>query len=118
MTMTYDVTDRELSDQYTAVTRDEIPPEDLPAWLRRTYRDVELYLRRSHIEPTVPRSLVHLPRRPGRRGGGFPGAPGSPRRGRVQPPTGVHWEVYYADPAENPGPARWRTDVVIPYRVG
>jgi effector-binding domain-containing protein len=49
MTMTYDVTDRLLFDQYTAVVRDEIPRERLPAWLQEAYRDVSDYLRRHGI---------------------------------------------------------------------
>jgi effector-binding domain-containing protein len=31
--------------------------------------------------------------------------------------AGPHWEVYYTDPNVAPDPRRWRTDVVIPYRV-
>jgi effector-binding domain-containing protein len=30
--------------------------------------------------------------------------------------AGPHWEVYYTDPNAEPDPARWRTDVVQPYR--
>jgi effector-binding domain-containing protein len=32
-------------------------------------------------------------------------------------PTGGHWEVYFGDPAREPDPARWRTDLVVPYRT-
>src|SRR5262245_20344403 len=32
-------------------------------------------------------------------------------------PAGPHWEVYHTDPATEPDPARWRTDVVVPFRV-
>lgn len=32
-------------------------------------------------------------------------------------PAGPHWEVYHTDPDVEPDPARWRTDVVVPYRV-
>jgi effector-binding domain-containing protein len=35
-------------------------------------------------------------------------------RGRA--PHGPHWEIYYTDPGAEPDPARWRTDVVVPYR--
>ncbi len=28
-----------------------------------------------------------------------------------------HWEVYFTDPAAEPDPRRWRTDVVAPYRA-
>jgi effector-binding domain-containing protein len=31
---------------------------------------------------------------------------------------GSPWEVYYTDPQAEPDPARWRTDVVAPYRAG
>jgi effector-binding domain-containing protein len=31
-------------------------------------------------------------------------------------PAGPHWEVYYTNPAANPAPATWSTDVVSPYR--
>lgn len=31
-------------------------------------------------------------------------------------PTGDPWEVYYSDPEEQPDPATWRTEVVLPYR--
>jgi effector-binding domain-containing protein len=31
-------------------------------------------------------------------------------------PAGPHWEVYYTDPRREPDPARWRTDVVVPFR--
>lgn len=32
-------------------------------------------------------------------------------------PAGAHWEVYFSDPRHEPDPARWRTDVVRPYRA-
>lgn len=32
-------------------------------------------------------------------------------------PAGPHWEIYYTDPRVEPDPARWRTDVVAPYRI-
>jgi effector-binding domain-containing protein len=32
-------------------------------------------------------------------------------------PAGPHWEVYHTDPNTEPDPARWRTDVVVPFRV-
>lgn len=31
-------------------------------------------------------------------------------------PAGAHWEIYHSDPAEERDPARWRTDVLRPYR--
>jgi len=31
-------------------------------------------------------------------------------------PTGAPWEVYFSDPEEQPDPATWRTEVVLPYR--
>ncbi|MEV4703288.1 GyrI-like domain-containing protein [Actinoplanes sp. NPDC049316] len=33
-------------------------------------------------------------------------------------PSGPHWEVYYTDPRTEPDPARWRTDLIAPYRRG
>jgi effector-binding domain-containing protein len=33
-------------------------------------------------------------------------------------PAGPHWEVYYTDPQTEPDSARWRTDLVAPYRTG
>ena len=35
---------------------------------------------------------------------------------RGRQPAGPHWEVYHTDPNAEPDPARWRTDVVMPYR--
>ena len=32
-------------------------------------------------------------------------------------PEGAAWEVYYSDPAEQPDPATWRTEIVQPYKV-
>lgn len=32
-------------------------------------------------------------------------------------PAGPHWEIYYTDPRTEPDPARWRTDLVAPYRT-
>jgi effector-binding domain-containing protein len=32
-------------------------------------------------------------------------------------PVGPHWEVYHTDPNTEPDPARWRTDVVVPFHV-
>jgi effector-binding domain-containing protein len=31
-------------------------------------------------------------------------------------PAGPHWEIYFTDPNTEPDPARWRTEVVMPYR--
>ncbi|MDA8321128.1 MAG: GyrI-like domain-containing protein [Actinomycetota bacterium] len=31
-------------------------------------------------------------------------------------PAGDAWEVYFSDPAEDPDPAHWRTEIVQPYR--
>jgi effector-binding domain-containing protein len=30
-------------------------------------------------------------------------------------PSGPHWEIYHTAPDDEPDPARWRTDVVVPY---
>lgn len=32
-------------------------------------------------------------------------------------PAGPHWEIYYTDPQAEPDPARWRTDLVVPYQA-
>ncbi len=32
-------------------------------------------------------------------------------------PDGPAWEIYYSDPAEEPDPAMWRTEIVQPYRT-
>ncbi len=31
-------------------------------------------------------------------------------------PTGDPWEVYFSDPAQEPDPRRWRTEIVMPFR--
>lgn len=31
---------------------------------------------------------------------------------------GARWEVYHTNPVAEPDPTRWRTDVVVPYRIG
>jgi effector-binding domain-containing protein len=33
-------------------------------------------------------------------------------------PAGPHWEVYHTDPRIEPDPARWRTDLILPYQSG
>lgn len=37
--------------------------------------------------------------------------------GRGGAPTGDPWEVYLSDPAQEPDPAGWRTDIVMPFRT-
>lgn len=32
--------------------------------------------------------------------------------------NGDPWEVYLSDPAQEPDPRRWRTEIVMPFRVG
>jgi effector-binding domain-containing protein len=32
-------------------------------------------------------------------------------------PAGDPWEVYFTDPASEPDPAAWRTEIIQPYRV-
>ena len=32
-------------------------------------------------------------------------------------PAGAPWEVYFSDPAVEPDPATWHTEVVQPYRL-
>lgn len=38
-------------------------------------------------------------------------------RGHDREPAGPHWEIYYTNPDAEPDPARWRTDVVVPFRA-
>jgi effector-binding domain-containing protein len=38
------------------------------------------------------------------------------RHGRT--PAGARWEIYHADPPDEPDPTRWRADVIVPYRTG
>jgi len=32
-------------------------------------------------------------------------------------PAGPHWEIYFTDPNSEPDSTRWRTDVVVPFRI-
>lgn len=32
-------------------------------------------------------------------------------------PVGPHWEVYHSNPATEPDPTTWRTDVIVPFRT-
>lgn len=32
--------------------------------------------------------------------------------------AGPHWEMYFTDSVTEPDPARWRTEIVVPYRTG
>ncbi len=32
-------------------------------------------------------------------------------------PTGDAWEVYFSDPAQEPDPQKWHTDIVMPFRT-
>jgi effector-binding domain-containing protein len=32
-------------------------------------------------------------------------------------PHGDPWEIYFDDPATQPDPAQWRTEIVMPYRI-
>ncbi len=37
-------------------------------------------------------------------------------RGRGASPSGDPWEIYETDPSQEPDPARWRTEVFMPFR--
>jgi effector-binding domain-containing protein len=32
-------------------------------------------------------------------------------------PASSPWEVYFTDPAEEPDPQKWRTEIVMPFHV-
>jgi effector-binding domain-containing protein len=36
---------------------------------------------------------------------------------RGEEPAGDPWEVYHSDPAKEPDPERWRTEIVMPVRA-
>jgi effector-binding domain-containing protein len=155
MTITYEVTQRTLVDQYTAVVRGEIAPAEMPGFLSNAYRAVGEYLRQIHVSPSGPPfarftfldDVVALE-------AGFPVPYEVAGEGAVEPstlpdgpaavtthigryedlamavdavhrwldehgfvPAGPHWEVYFTDPNAEPDPSRWRTDVVVPYRL-
>ncbi|HEX5997467.1 MAG TPA: GyrI-like domain-containing protein [Jiangellales bacterium] len=146
---------RTLVDQYTAVVRGEMAPEDMAGWLSNAYHSVDEYLRRVHVSPNGPpfaryaflQGVVAVE-------AGFPVPCEIARQGAVEPstlpdgpaavtthfgryedltmayeavhrwlddhglvPAGPHWEIYYTDPVAEPDPSRWRTDVVVPYRL-
>jgi effector-binding domain-containing protein len=54
MTITYEVTSRDLDLQYTAVVRGEMPAAEMAMWLPEAYHSVFEYLARAGIEPTGP----------------------------------------------------------------
>lgn len=54
MTITYEIRDRALTDQLTAVVRGEMPATEMPAWLAETYRTVFEYLAQAKISPAGP----------------------------------------------------------------
>lgn len=54
MPITYEITDRILTGQYTAVMRGEMPMQELSAWLPRTYQTVHSYLQRAGVTPAGP----------------------------------------------------------------
>jgi effector-binding domain-containing protein len=155
MIMVYEIDDRVLDEQVTAVVRGEMPAAELPGWLAGVYRDVQSYLRRVGVDPAGPpfarytffRDVVAVE-------AGFPvtrlvGGEGLIVASRLpgghaavtthagayedldkayhaveawleahdRVGAGPHWEVYHTDPAAQPDPAAWRTDVVAPYRT-
>ena len=54
MPTTYEIADRTLVDQYTAVVRGEMVATELPGWLKEAYRGVGEYLSRTHVNPSGP----------------------------------------------------------------
>jgi effector-binding domain-containing protein len=54
VTITYEINDRILVDQYTAVVRGEMAVEAMPGWLAEAYRTVYEYLNRIHGSPSGP----------------------------------------------------------------
>jgi effector-binding domain-containing protein len=154
-TLSYEITNQVLTDQYTAVVRGEMPPDELPAWLAAVYRTVQDHLTRIGVSPAGPpfarfAFLIDVVAAEA----GFPVPKEIPGDGVVEPstlpdgqaavtvhwgpyedlekaylacriwldnhgyePAGPHWEVYYTDPFAEPDPARWRTDVVVPYHT-
>src|SRR5690606_31659672 len=54
MTITYQVTDRVLPEQDTAVVRGEMPVHEMAIWLAEAYRDVVEYLVRTNVTPSGP----------------------------------------------------------------
>ena len=54
MTITYEITDRLLIVQDTAVVRGEMAPEEMPGWLPNAYRTIGEYLRRIQVSPSGP----------------------------------------------------------------
>lgn len=154
MTITYEITSRDLELQYTAVVRDEMPAAQMATWLPEAYHAVFEYLQRIGVEPAGPpfARFTFLPDTVAVEAGA-PVAAEVAGDGRVEPsalpagpaavtthygryedldkaydavvrwldshglaPAGPHWEYYYTDPNAEPDPARWRTDVVFPYR--
>ena len=54
MTLTYQIEIQNLTDQFTAVVRAELPRDELPAWLAGTFSTIHGYLRRAGMAPTGP----------------------------------------------------------------
>jgi AraC family transcriptional regulator len=54
MTITYDIVERSVPAQYTAVVRGEMPADQLSTWLAETYQSVAGYLARAGIAPAGP----------------------------------------------------------------
>jgi hypothetical protein len=54
MLMTYAMTQRTLTGQYTAVMRAEMATEQVPAWLPKACQNVYDYLQQARINPTGP----------------------------------------------------------------
>ena len=154
-TLSNEITTQVLTDRYTAVVRDELPADELPAWLAGVCRTVRDYLTRTGVPPIGPPFARYAFLGPVVAvEAGFPVPREIPGDGLVEPstlpdgqaavtvhwgpyedlekaylacrhwldshgyePAGPHWEVYHTDPFAEPDPARWRTDVVVPYRT-
>ena len=154
--MTYQIENRVLTAQDTAVVRSSIPVAQLPGWLAGVYEEVYRYLTERGIltdGPPFARYAFHGgivdveagfpvpgPVPDGRRvtASRLPGgsAAVTTHRGRYEDlalayqavtdwlkerdlePAGPHWEVYYTNPAAQPDPSTWSTDLVSPYRPG
>ena len=155
MTVTYQINVADLTDQYTAVVRGEMPREELPGWLAEAFQAVRAYLERAGVDPTGPPFARYSTLGDTVAAeAGFPVPHEVAGDGSVEPstlpdghaavithmgpyddldraylaardwlgahryvPAGPHWEIYHTDPNTEPDPARWRTDVVVPYRM-
>jgi effector-binding domain-containing protein len=54
VTITYEIADRMLVDQYTAVVRGEVAATDLTGWFAVAFRTVHEYLSKTEVKPSGP----------------------------------------------------------------